>query len=212
MQGLEHLDELIAQAILERHALAVDPARHEQDFLVLDVDALDRPDAVGEFEDLSAREGRGREPAAVLLPDDRWIEALLDGGPDREARREVVAADDQVGTVAHAELVDLREQVVGGIAGEDVRQARLDADAAQGEQATRLPRGGLIELLVTELDEGVAVGSLRMRLRQAHGRIEVVGPGIERAIEDRHVEPWIDDVEHVRDAVLAAQRRDRCLV
>ena len=44
---------------------------------MLDVDALDPTDALGEVEDLGLGERRRREPAPVL-PDDRWIEALLD--------------------------------------------------------------------------------------------------------------------------------------
>ena len=44
--------------------LHVDPARHEQDLLVLDVDALDRPDALGELEDLRFGERLGGEPAS----------------------------------------------------------------------------------------------------------------------------------------------------
>ena len=48
--------------------LAVDPARHEEHLLVLDVDALDRADALGEVEDLGLAERRGREPAARPSP------------------------------------------------------------------------------------------------------------------------------------------------
>ena len=48
--------------------LAVDPARHEQHLLVLDVDALDRADALREVEHLGLGERRGREPAAVAAP------------------------------------------------------------------------------------------------------------------------------------------------
>ena len=69
-------------------------------------------------------ERRGREPAAVVLPDHRRVEALLDRRPDREGRREVVALDDEVRAVADADLVDLGEQLVGGVAGEDVGGAR----------------------------------------------------------------------------------------
>ena len=130
---------------------------------MLDVDALDRTDPLGEVEDLRLGEGGGREPSAVLLPDHRRVEALLDGGPDGEARREVVAGDEEVGTIAHADLLDPIEEVVGGVACEDVRQARLHPHAAQGEQAALRPRVGLVELLVAELDEGVRVRSLRMR-------------------------------------------------
>ena len=42
MQRPQHADELVAEAVLERHAPAVDPARDEHDLLVLDVHALDR--------------------------------------------------------------------------------------------------------------------------------------------------------------------------
>ena len=67
------------------------------------------------------------------------FEALLDRRPDGEGRRELVALDDDVRAVADAGLVDLREQVVGRVAGEDVREAGLDADADEREQAGRLP-------------------------------------------------------------------------
>jgi hypothetical protein len=43
--------------------LSVDPARHEHDFLMLDVDALDRSDALGEVEDLRLAE-RGQSCAS----------------------------------------------------------------------------------------------------------------------------------------------------
>ena len=74
---------------------------------------------------------------AVLLPDHRRVEALLDRGPDRERRREVVARDLEVGAVAGAELVDLGEQVVGGVAGEHVGEPGLDAHPDQREPAGR---------------------------------------------------------------------------
>ena len=42
VQRLEHVDELAAEAVLEGHPLGVDPARHQQHLLVLDV-ARTRP-------------------------------------------------------------------------------------------------------------------------------------------------------------------------
>ena len=129
MQRLEHRDELVAQAVLEGDAVAVDPAGDEQHLFVLDVHALDRADAFGEHEHLRLGERRGGVPPAVAFPDHRRVEALLDRGPDRERRREVVAVDHEVGAVADADLVDGGEQVVGGVAGEHVGEARLDADA-----------------------------------------------------------------------------------
>src|SRR4029453_8633894 len=141
VQGLEHLDELAAEPVLERDALALDPARHEEHLLVLDVHAFDRPDALWEVEDLRLGERLGREPAALLLPDHGRVQALLDGRPDGEGRREVVAFDHEIGAVSDADLVDLGEELVGGVTGEDVGGAWLDPDTYQREQALLLPRG-----------------------------------------------------------------------
>ena len=100
----------------------------------------------------------------VLLPDDGRVQALLDRRPDAERRGEdlvaVVVAHDEVRAVAHAELVDLAEQVVGGVPGEHVAQPRLDAHADEGEPPRGLPVGRLRELVVAELHArlGVRVG------------------------------------------------------
>ena len=56
------------EGVLEGHLAAVDDARHEHDLLVLDVDALDRPDALGEDERLRRRERLGRVEAAAPSP------------------------------------------------------------------------------------------------------------------------------------------------
>jgi hypothetical protein len=208
----------IAQAVLERHPVGVDPPRHEEHLLVLDVHALDRADAVGEVEDLRLGEGRqGEEPPLQLtpgplaLPDHGRVEALLDDRPHREARREdlvaVVVADDQVGAVAGAELVDVVEQLVGGVAREHVGEARLDADAEQGQAVRRLPLAGPGELLVAELDADLLVRRAGVAHRQAHGHVEVVGVRGQGAGEDRHHEPRVDGVEDVGGAHLASQGR-----
>ena len=57
----------------------------------------------------------------------------------REGGGEVVAGHDQVGAVADADLVDVVEEVVGGVAGEDVGEPGLDAHAHQRQPAGRLP-------------------------------------------------------------------------
>ena len=106
------------------------------------------------------------------------------------------------------ELVDDAEQLVGGVAGEDVGQARLDADARQREPAGRLPLRRLGELRVAELDAGLLVGPVRVRVRQGHRHVEVVGAGRERTVEDRHDEAWVDSVEDVGGAVLASDPGD----
>ncbi len=54
--------------------------------------------------------------------------------------------------------------------------------------------------------------SLRVRSRQAHGRIEIVGTRGEGAIEDRHVEAWVHDIEHMGDAVGTTRGLHRVLV
>ena len=53
----QHVDELLAEAVLERDAAALDPARHEQHLLVLDVDALDGADPLREVEHLGLANG-----------------------------------------------------------------------------------------------------------------------------------------------------------
>jgi hypothetical protein len=189
------------------------------------VHALDRADALGEVEDLRLAEGRQREEArldvegavgthgALALPHDRRVEALLDDRPHREARGEdlvaVLVADDEVRSVAGAELVDVAEQVVRGIAGEDVGQARLDADAHEREPAVGLPPGRLRQLVVAELDPDLRVGLARVPARQAHRHVEVVGAGGAGPLEDRQHEARVDGVEDVRGTHLTGQRLDR---
>ena len=96
----------LPEPVLERDALALHPAGDQHDLLVLDVHAFDRPDPLRELEDLRLGERRGRVEATLALPDQRRVQALLDRGPDRERRREVVALDDEVGAVADADFAD----------------------------------------------------------------------------------------------------------
>ena len=144
-----------------------------------------------------SRERLGRVPAALALPDQRRVEALLDRRPDREGRRELVALDDEVGAVAHADLVDLGEQVVGGVAGEDVREAGLDADPDEREQAGVGPALVLVELLLAEQ---------RVAARERHRHVEVGAAGLEGGLEDRQVEARVGRVQD--RVVLARERRD----
>src|SRR5690606_2901108 len=60
----------------------------------------------------------------------------------------------------------------------------------------------------TELDAGTAVRLLGMWPRQRHGHVEVVRTRVERAVENRHGEPRVDRVEHVRDVVRPTQLGD----
>ena len=156
MQHLEHFDELGAQAVLERHAPGVDPPRHEYDFLVLDVDALHRPDAFGEVEHLGFAERLGREPAALAVEDHGRVEAFLDRRPNRKCGRErPPSARRRSGWTRRApHLVDAREQVVGGVAGKDVGKPGLNTHSDEGQLAALAPLRVEGELLVAELDAG----------------------------------------------------------
>ncbi len=51
----------------------------------------------------------------------------------------VGVAHDEVRAVARAQLVELAEQVVGGVAGEDIAEAGFDAHADQGQPARASP-------------------------------------------------------------------------
>jgi len=153
---------------------------------VLHVDALDHADPIGELEQLRLGEGLGGVEAALLLPDQRRVQAFLDRRPDGEGRCEVVALDDEVGAVAHGDLVDLGEEVVGRVAGEDVGEPRLDADAGQSEQPAFAPALVLVELLLSQQD---------VRVGQGHRHVEVGASVFEGGVEDRRVEARVGRVE-----------------
>jgi len=137
----------------------------------------------------------GGVEAALTLPDQRRVQALLDRRPDRERGREPVALHRQVGPVADADLVDLGEQVVGRIAGEDVGEARLDAHAHEREQAGPLPLRGGGELLVAEHHAGLLEGPHRVTPRERHRHVEIRAAGLEGGLEDRRVQPRVARVE-----------------
>jgi len=164
VQRLQDVDELVAEPVLERHTPAVDPPRDQQDLVMLDVDAIDRTDPLREDERLGFTEWRQREPAALLLPHDRRIEALLDRRPDREAGRERVSLDHQVGAVTDVHLVDVPEQVILRVTREDVGETGLDAHPDQREQASFLPRARLGELRIAQLDARLPIRVFRVRL------------------------------------------------
>lgn len=98
--------------------------------------------------------------------------------------------------------------MVGGVAGEDVREAELDADADEREPSGLLPLIGLGELFVAELDADVRVRLALVGSRERHRHVEVVGARGEGSVENGHDEDGVDGVEHVRDGVLAAERLD----
>ena len=183
------------------------------DLLVLDVDALDRADALGEVEHLGLAERLGGEPAAVLLPDDRRVQALLDRRPDRERRREVVAVDDEVGAVAHADLVDRRR--TGGRRRSGRRRRTSPGSTPMPTSASR-PAPPIRRRARTARRRAsrrsARTGRSGCGSRQRHRHVEVVDAGRERGAKDRHHEPRVGRVEHRVDPVLGDQRLDRRLV
>jgi len=164
MERPEHVDELVPERVLERHPSGIDPARQEGHLLVLHVDAFHRSDAFREHEALGLGERwQGVEPP-VALPHDGWVEALLDGGPDREHGREPVSLDAQVTTVADVDLVDGVEEVLPCVRREHLRQAGVHARPYERQAATRLPLPCQLELAVAQLDPRQTVGIGGMRL------------------------------------------------
>ena len=207
MQRLQHLDELVAEPVLERDAPAVDPARDEHDLLVLDVHALDRADALGEVEHLGLGERRRRVPAALLLPDHGRVQALLDRRPDREGGCEVVALDDEVRAVADRRPRRSRRRA------RRPRSARRRPTApgsipmpTSASRPALLPGARALELVVAELDPDLLVRALGMRLGERHRHVEVGHPRLEARVEDRHVEDGVDRVQHGVGVRLADER------
>src|SRR4030042_396949 len=62
LDRLEHADEVLAQAVLEGHPFALDPAWDEEHFLVLHVHAALRTDAFWKLERLRLGERLGGVP------------------------------------------------------------------------------------------------------------------------------------------------------
>ena len=118
----------------------------------------------------------------------------------------------QVGPVAHTGLVDVAEQVVGGVAGQHVSQARLDAHADHRQPPARRPSLGQGELLVPELHPRLAVRVAGMGLRQRHRHVHVMDPAGQGGAEDRHGEAGIGGTEYGVDAKLGKRSPNRRLI
>ena len=173
---------------------------------MLDIHAFDRADSLRKRERLGCAErGRGDPVRTRAIPFDRRIETLLDGGPDREDRGKGVAGDVEVAAVPDVHLVDLVEQVLRGVPGEDIGQTGIHPHPQHGEPAGSLPLRGAGELFVGELDAGEVMGIGGMRPREAGGHVHVVDPGRQGAVEDRHHEAGIDRVHHQVDTMPARQ-------
>jgi hypothetical protein len=88
VQRRQDVEELVAEAVLERDPSDVDPPWHQQHFFVFDVDALQLADPLREREQFGLGERRGGEPTSIALVDNRRVQALLDRRPDAEGRGE----------------------------------------------------------------------------------------------------------------------------
>ena len=92
------------------------------------------------------------------------------------------------------DLVDLVEEVLGRVRGEDIGQPWIHAHAQQGQASGPTPIRVAGKLLVAELDAGLAERVLRMRPREAVGHVHVVDLRRQRALEDGHHEARIDRI------------------
>ncbi|CAB4546183.1 unannotated protein [freshwater metagenome] len=82
MQGLEHGNELVAEAVLERHPVTVNPPGNKKYLFVFNIDALNITDPLWEPKDLGLRKRRSREPATVTFPDHWRVQALFNHCPN----------------------------------------------------------------------------------------------------------------------------------
>ena len=174
---------------------------------MLNVHTLDSADAIRELENLWLAERRGGVPTLALFPHKWRVEAFFDGGPDRERWGKnlvaVFVANNQVSAIFHADLVDLAEEVVGRVTGEDVRKTRLNTDANEGEQTGALPLVVERILLVAELESSLAGWVGFVWLAQAHGHVEVVHACGECTRKNGRHKLWLNRVEHVGDVIFA---------
>ncbi len=117
----EHIDELVAKAVLEGHTFAVDPPRDRAEPLrARRSRTRRRPIPPGKLNTSSSLNG-----SVVYQP---LSFSQMTGGFRHSSMvvhiekvgREVVAVDDQVRPVTDADLVDRAEQLVCGVPGEDV--------------------------------------------------------------------------------------------
>src|SRR5258708_38510235 len=135
MQSFQDADEFIAKSILERDTLRSHPARHEQDFLMFYIDHIDLSNTFRELERLMFRERLGREPTLPLLPDHGRIEAFFNRRPDRKIRRELIAINLNVRSIADTNLFNFLQYRMLRVALEHTVHAGFHAATNQRKQA-----------------------------------------------------------------------------
>ena len=85
-----------------------------------------------------------------------------------------MALHDQIGTVTHADLVDLREELVGREPCGDIGEAGLHAHAEQRHHPAIAPRRMFCELPVAEPRAGPVLQVGQVRRREVHRHVDVV--------------------------------------
>ena len=152
---------------------------------MLHVDAFDLSDALGKPEGLRLRikpsinlHALGLHPQALAIAQamQTYGVYLGDSGGSTALKLEDTRTEGR--GQLWTDLVDLREQVVGGVAREHVGEPGLDTDADERELAGLLPVLRLRELLVAELHARLLEGSLGMGVRERHRHVEIGDAGL----------------------------------
>ena len=148
MNGFECGDELRAKTVLEIDLLSVDLLRNKNDLFVFNVHTLNRANTFREIEDLDTAKWFSGVPTATIFPNDGWVEALFDSGPDREGGCKVVAFDDNVRTVENSDGIDTTEKIIIGIACKYITHAGFDAHTDKCVDSALTPIPVTRELLI----------------------------------------------------------------
>ena len=154
--------------------------------------------------------GARREEAAVALPDQRRVQALLDRRPDRERRREVIALDHEV--ARRRARRSRRSRRTGGRprSGRTRRRARARRRCPRARAGPPLSHSSAAANCSSpSITARQLVRALGMRLRQRHRHVEVVQPAVERGVEDRRVQPRVARVDDHVGPLVAGERDDR---
>src|SRR5215208_7327017 len=110
-------------------------------------------------------EGFGGEPAFILFPNDRWIQAFLDGRPDRKTGGKVITVNADIRAITNANFLNFVKEIILSIACKDIRHTRLYTNPHQGEQAFLFPIVRFLELIIAQLNPGLMEWIIRTRLR-----------------------------------------------
>ncbi len=169
------------------------------------IDHIDGADPFRELERFMLREGLRGEPAFLLFPDDRRIQAFLNRGPDGKIGRKFVTVDGNVRAVADANFIDLVKEVILGITRKDISHTRLDAHAHQGKQTFLFPVFGFLELIVPQFDPRPVEWIFRIWLRQRHRHIHIFRVDVVCRVEKLFIEDRVNGVHDEINIVFPCQ-------